>query len=218
MPRASGRRSGPSIRTTPTCSRAAGPQHPPPRRPGAAPGPAPGAEPRGSGPGRCRAPAAPQPLGREQLSKLLQETDVYVKYGLHDKALEHLRKVFSVDPENLDAHEKAYQIYVAAEHAPQAAEQLLNVLRLCTRQAEIRRAQPYLHTLLRNNPGHVEVPAFMAVLGNAPEAYDDVEEVVDDDDLLVVGADDDEVVVSDPPEDALAGAYGGGGGLRRHRR
>ena len=44
------------------------------------------------------------PLTREQLSKLLTETDVYVKYGLHDKALEHLRKIFAVDPENLDAH------------------------------------------------------------------------------------------------------------------
>jgi len=148
-------------------------------------------------------PAAPQALGREQLAKLLQETDVYVKYGLHDKALEHLRKIFTVDPENLDAHEKAYQIYLAAEHAPQAAEQLLNVLRLCTRQRQVQRAQPYLQTLLSTQPHHVEVPAFLAVLGNGADAEPEYDEVVDDDDLLVVSADDDEIVVSDAPEDAL---------------
>ncbi len=55
---------------------------------------------------------APEAEGRAAIGKLLTETDVYVKYGLHDKALEHLRKVFSVDPENIDAHEKAYHIYV----------------------------------------------------------------------------------------------------------
>ena len=60
------------------------------------------------------APAAAAAPGKEQFAKLLTETEVYVKYGLHDKALEHLRKIFAVDPENLDAHEKAYHIYVAS--------------------------------------------------------------------------------------------------------
>jgi tetratricopeptide (TPR) repeat protein len=111
-------------------------------------------------------PPAPAPvsLSREQIQKLLAETDVYVKYGLHDKALEHLRRVFAVDPENLDAHEKAYVIYRSAGQGAQATEQLLNVLRLCTRGLERKRAQPYLDTLLSEAPGHPEMPAFLAVL------------------------------------------------------
>lgn len=103
-------------------------------------------------------------LGREHLRKLLGETDVYVKYGLFDKALEHLKKIFAVEPENLGAHEKAYQIYVASQHADQAQEQLLNVLRLCARQGEVERAQPYLQVLLDAWPTHPELPAFLAVL------------------------------------------------------
>ncbi len=110
------------------------------------------------------APAATVSLTREQILKLLAETDVYVKYGLHDKALEHLRRIFAVDPENLDAHEKAYVIYRAAGQGAQATEQLLNVLRLCTRGLERQRAQPYLDTLLSEAPGHPEMPAFLAVL------------------------------------------------------
>lgn len=110
------------------------------------------------------APPTPVTLSREQIQKLLAETDVYVKYGLHDKALEHLRRIFAVDPENLDAHEKAYVIYRSAGQGAQATEQLLNVLRLCTRGLERRRAQPYLDTLLSEAPGHPEMPAFLSVL------------------------------------------------------
>jgi len=113
-------------------------------------------------------PAATVTLSREQIQKLLAETDVYVKYGLHDKALEHLRRIFAVDPENLDAHEKAYIIYRSAGQAAQATEQLLNVLRLCTRGLERKRAQAYLDTLLSEAPGHPEMAAFLSVL--RPEA------------------------------------------------
>jgi tetratricopeptide (TPR) repeat protein len=141
---------------------------------------------------------APVSLSRDQIHKLLAETDVYVKYGLHDKALEHLRRIFAVDPENLDAHEKAYVIYRSAGQAVQATEQLLNVLRLCTRGLERKRAQPFLDTLLAEAPGHPEMPAFLSVLrpeavrGGQDEGLDDAgdEEVLLPDDAMEVSADD----------------------------
>jgi len=155
------------------------------------------------------AAAPPAPTGKEQFSKLLTETEVYVKYGLHDKALDHLRKIFAVDPENLDAHEKAYHIYVASGNMAQAGEQLLNVLRLCTRRAEVQRAQPYLATILQQNPGHPEVPAFLSVLQSdeaMPATGSNVESVAED--AILVDSNDDEIVVADAPEDALAQPMG----------
>ncbi len=142
--------------------------------------------------------------GGENLGKLLTETDVYVKYGLHDKALEHLRKVFSIDPENIDAHEKAYHIYVAAGNQAQASEQLLNVLRLHTRRADSVRAQPYLQTMLQQNPGHPEVPAFLSSLRTGVvDAGADVEPEVAEDAILVDSSDE-EIIVAEAPEDLLA--------------
>ncbi len=163
-------------------------------------------EPAPAAPQPAAAPPAPAGMGREQLSKLLTETDVYVKYGLHDKALEHLRKIFSVEPENLDAHEKAYQIYVASGNMAQASEQLLNVLRLCTRTADVQRAQPYLATILQENPAHPEVPAFLSVLRTtgpvvAAPTVSVVESVGED--AILVDSSDDEILVAPPPEDAL---------------
>ncbi len=136
-------------------------------------------------------PAAP-PLRPEQVQKLLTETDVYVKYGLHEKALEHLRRIFSVDPENLAAHEKAYHIYRSAGQSAQASEQLLNVLRLFTRRLESERAQPYLDTLLAEAPDHPEVPAFLAVL--RPDG------VVADEGLAAVSSEDEMLLPDDGNE------------------
>ncbi len=164
-------------------------------------------------------PVVNEPPKPENLAKLLTETEVYVKYGLYDKALDHLRKVFAVEPENLDAHEKAYAIYVAANNPQQASEQLLNVLRLHTRQGDAVRAKPYLETILKNNPNHAEVPAFVAALGGtipglASEPDDTLEPAVieeeaildeggepaayaDPDDEALVVADDDEILSSE---------------------
>ncbi len=161
-------------------------------------------------------PAAPQqqvkpkpaPVG-DNLGKLLTETDVYVKYGLHDKALEHLRKVFAIDPENIDAHEKAYAIYVASNNHAQSFEQLLNVLRLHTRSGDAPRAQPYLASILQQQPGHPEVPVFLSALrmasGGASGAQSQQAEESDAEDAILVDSSDDEVIVADEPEDVISG-------------
>jgi pilus assembly protein FimV len=137
----------------------------------------------------------------DSLGKLLTETDVYVKYGLHDKALEHLRKIFAAEPENLDAHEKAYLIYVASNNHAQAADQLLNVLRLLTRVGDRVRAQPYLSTMLEQNPGHPEVPVFVQALGLEDAEGVDGQGLNDEvpEDAILVDSSDDEVIVADEP-------------------
>lgn len=168
------------------------PPAPPAARPPSSPARAQVAAP---GPDRGAPPPTPvaAPPRKDQLAKLLTETDVYLKYGLYDKALDHLRRVFTADPESLDAHEKAYQIYVAAKQGPQAAEQLLNVLRLCTRRADVARAPPYLDALIKQNPSHPELPAFLAVLrpdGGGPPAP-----ALEDEDEILVDPADDELLV-----------------------
>lgn len=144
--------------------------------------------------------------GKDPIHRLLTETDVYLKYGLHDKALEHLQKVFTLDAENLDAHEKAYHLYAGAGHIEEAAEQLLNVLRLCARAEEVARAQPYLNLLLQQSPDHPEVPALMSVLrpgGSVGPAYSAEEDA----DGVLLEATDDEILI-DPELEAEPSSEG----------
>jgi len=86
-------------------------------------------------------PAAPaRALGPEAIPKLLTEADVYVKYGLHQKALDHLRKVFEIDPDHLEAREKARDIRAVAGDATGAAEEAAHALRLCQERGLADRA------------------------------------------------------------------------------
>src|SRR5256886_7043960 len=65
-----------------------------------------------------------------QVPKLLKETEVYVKYGLNEKALEHLRRIFSVDPDNIEAHEKAKVVALAIGRTEHAIASLVKVIEL----------------------------------------------------------------------------------------
>jgi tetratricopeptide (TPR) repeat protein len=134
---------------------------------------------------------ASEPAGQDQFGKILTETDVYLKYGLFDRALEHLGKIFAVDPENLEAHEKAYQVYAASDSRTQASEQQLNVLRLCTRFGQVERGRPYLEALMRENPEHPELPVFQSVLGGGGEPQSAGIEVLSDAEILIESEDTD---------------------------
>lgn len=107
-------------------------------------------------------PPAPPPVN--PATELIQETDVCLRYGLFDDALEHLQQLFAIDPENLDGHERVYKIYLEARNVERAHERLLTILRLCARRGEVERAQFYLNTLRRQFPHHPELPGFMAAL------------------------------------------------------
>ena len=144
-----------------------------------------------------------EPVEQDQFTKILTETDVYLKYGLFDRALEHLGKIFAVDPENLEAHEKAYQVYVASDSRSQASEQQLNVLRLCTRFGQVERGRPYLEALARENPGHPELPVFQSVLGGGGDPQLAGVEVLSDDEILIESEDTGpHEQWSSPPEEA----------------
>src|SRR5215471_1010172 len=145
------------------------------------------------------APPQNEPSG-DPFVRILTETDVYLKYGLHDRALEHLGRIFAVEPENLDAHEKAYLVYEAAGNQPQALEQLLNVLRLCTRLEAVERGQPYLAKLMERSPDHPELAVFTSVLGQPEEAIqaDEVSELSDAE--IVIEPDEADEVGGDAPD------------------
>jgi pilus assembly protein FimV len=156
-----------------------------------------------------RAPASPQ----DPVGKLLTETDVYVKYGLHDKALEHLRKVFALDPSHLEAHEKVAELLLAAGNHAAGQEELVTVCRLCVERGELERGRAHFQQLLALAPHLPAVGELMPVLGGDAgdddggmviESADDLVEA-DGDAVVIDGGDDDagiEIVSdADPEED-----------------
>lgn len=92
--------------------------------------------------------------GNEQISKLLTETDVYVKYGLRDKALEHLRRILELDPSSIDAYLKMRDMYLAARDSSRAAEALAQAIRIYKERGEDARAEVLRVELIALAPGH----------------------------------------------------------------
>jgi pilus assembly protein FimV len=89
----------------------------------------------------------------DEISKILAETDVYVKYGLHQKAVDHLRRVFTLDTENVEAHERLKDIFISQGREQEAEVELLKLAELVA-SADPDRAEQYLQELLAMNGTH----------------------------------------------------------------
>ncbi len=89
----------------------------------------------------------------DEISKILAETDVYVKYGLHQKAVDHLRRVFTLDTENVEAHERLKDILISQGREQEAEVELLKLAELIA-PADPDRAEAYLQELLAMNGTH----------------------------------------------------------------
>jgi len=193
---------------------------PPPRASAPPPGRPPGAAPRapapGPPPGALRSPA---PAGPEAIPKLLSETDVYVKYGLHDKALDHLKKVLAIAPSSPEGLERARELHLAAGHPEEAGRAGALLVRALVEQAQIDRGREALSRLREIAPRHPELGELNAAVSGTEEVAlgdGDVEEElvlahdlreeseIDDDALALAAAAQDEEVVEE--EEAPASA------------
>ncbi len=63
----------------------------------------------------------------QEISRILTETEVYIKYGLLDRAVEHLSQVFERAPDHLEARLKLKDLYVRAGRTPDAVKELLGL-------------------------------------------------------------------------------------------
>jgi len=164
--------------------------------------------------------------GPEALAKLLSETDVYVKYGLHAKALDHLKKVLALDPELPEAHERARDIHVGARRPADAAREAALAVRLHAVRGQLDPGRDAYARLREIAPAHPELRELNALLSSTEEvdlgtgdeellaegeleeaALEDIEEgaplEIEDDALALAlaaaGGGDEELVDDEPP-------------------
>ncbi|HEY0482856.1 MAG TPA: tetratricopeptide repeat protein [Kofleriaceae bacterium] len=89
----------------------------------------------------------------EEIQKILAETDVYVKYGLHQKAVDHLRRVFTLDADNVEARERLKDIFLSQGREREAEAELLRLAEVVA-PGDPDRAEGYLHELLALDGTH----------------------------------------------------------------
>lgn len=117
-------------------------------RPAAAPPPRPAAAPS--------AAAGPNTASK-QLSKFLTEADVYLKYGLRDKALEQLENVLQHDPNNISARKKLVDIY-SEDNPNKAVVHLKALAEISEGLGEMDQAKVYWGRIRELEPDEAAAP------------------------------------------------------------
>ena len=88
------------------------------------------------------------------IARIVTETDVYLKYGLHQKALEHVQKILESDPENPDALERVRDIRDALGDREGAAEAAERTVKALLERGEAARVGHATERLLQLDPSH----------------------------------------------------------------
>ena len=74
--------------------------------------------------GQAALPSLDEEQINAEVARVITETDIFVKYGLVERAAEHIRKVFDLAPEHEDAQERLIAILVQLGRTAEAVEEL----------------------------------------------------------------------------------------------
>lgn len=120
------------------------------------------------------AAAAPSGGGDDPatISKLLTEADVYLKYGLLDRALDHLRNIVGRNPDNFEAHAKLKEVYLQHKDTDNAVAEILILADLAQREGRADEAQALLEEGLQIAPGNPELLSRTGASAGAPPVSD----------------------------------------------
>ena len=102
--------------------------------------------------------------GPEDLNKLLVEADIYIKYGLRNKAIDHLERVLSLQPHHRDAQERYKNVLLDADDTEGASARLLDMAQTALAEGQNDLARGDLEELLSLEPAHSEARALMRKL------------------------------------------------------
>jgi tetratricopeptide (TPR) repeat protein len=105
--------------------------------------------------------------------KIIGESEVLLKYGLRDRAIDHLQKIFEFDFYNLDAREKLSELMIEGGDETNALEQLF-VLAEGFRDEQPEGAVYYLHQILSFDRSNARAREFLREIGGVmPEGFDE---------------------------------------------
>jgi tetratricopeptide (TPR) repeat protein len=87
-----------------------------------------------------------------EIRRILTETEVFLKYGLRAKAIEHLQRCFEIDPTNLEPRERLKALYLQAGQREEAIGVLFAIVDVL--EGEPALAANYLDEIVRIDPNN----------------------------------------------------------------
>jgi len=125
------------------------------------------------------------PQARAEVQRLLEECNVFIRYGLTEKMITQLQEVLSIDPNHVDARTKLKDAFLKARRPQDAVEQLLRLADLVAAD-DRERAEDFLSEAIRLDPKNAAAKRLLNDLANTVDS----EEVVFVDDVAAGQLDD----------------------------
>lgn len=108
-------------------------------------------------------------LSAEEINNHLTEAGVYLKYGLRDKALEHIRNVLRADPENITAHLRLKEALIETGDTDKAIKELEWLARKGLEIGDSQTAQDAIADWTRLDPNSAQARQLEAKISTAPK-------------------------------------------------
>ncbi len=121
----------------------------------------------------------------DQITRILTEVDVYIKYGLKTKALEHVERVFDVAPNHREAAVRKKQLVLELTGPEAAVQTLLAMARHARQQGNSEQAKSDLEEVLGLDPQHSEARSMLKNLAPVKQPPAKHAELGDDLDALL---------------------------------
>ncbi len=101
----------------------------------------------------------------KSLSDTLTEVEIFVKFGLHDRALERLEEILPFYSQNIEVHDSLKSIYLQKKQYEKAAQEYSFLIELCHKRGKKDQAEGFIDEAVREIPNKYLDPAVFSVGG-----------------------------------------------------
>ena len=88
----------------------------------------------------------------KSLSDALTEVEIFVKFGLYDRALERLEEILPFYAQNIEIHESLKNVYLQKKRYEKAAQEYSILVELCNKRGRKEQAEGFIDEAVREIP------------------------------------------------------------------
>ena len=92
----------------------------------------------------------------KEVQEHLVEAEIYLKYGIYDKAADHINRVLEVSPQDIEAHQKLKEVYSHKGDREGIVRECLILAEIFENKAEISEASSEIEEVLRIDPENAD--------------------------------------------------------------
>ncbi len=112
------------------------------------------------------------------IQEKLSEAQIFLKYGLVEKAIAELKSIIKEVPDHIQAHQKLIGIYRSLDNKDKLVRQIIKLARIFKAQGDVDTAENLVEEAMQVDPNHEAIVEFQTGVGKKakePKKFDEIE-------------------------------------------